>query len=239
MKLKKFSSSLFGFSRRQVADYILQQNELHTQQVKDLEVKIADLFEKAQRYSHNSYILANEVKRLQGINNELAENCEDLQNNLSSVTEERNSLEVERNQLSEKANILSMECASLEQTEQALSQKIEILEGRLSECQNELVKTKSDLKIVALEYQNIKALLKSKENESSIQRDVLLKCLSDVQTEKSVLTEQLKEIQNEEKSETELRAENVRKEIAEALSEIAKSIRDDSSDYGSNYVNIG
>lgn len=239
MEFKKFSSSLFGFNRRQVTDYILDQDELHTQKITQLEERIADLVQKAKRFSNNSYILANEVKRLQGVNKELCENSQELQNNLTVVLEEKNALELERNQLFEKATILSKEYVSSEKIKQELSQKIEALENHLVECQAELIKTKSDLKTVAVEYRNVQTLLKSKESENSIQRDVLLKYLSDVQTEKSVLTEQLKEKQNEEKSETELRAENVRKEIAEALSEIAKSIREDSSDYGSNYVNIG
>ncbi len=248
MKFKKFSSSLFGFSRRQVADYILEQNALHTAQIEgikkeanekiaSLTAEVTELTEKAKVYSHQNFVLANEVRRLQGVTAELTERCDLLQERVTSTTEERDALRVECASLGERNDLLSMECTTLDQAKFALSQKLEVVESHLSFYQNELLKAKSDLKLVALEYRNLQNILKNKESENSIQRDVLLKCLSDVNAEKSVLKEQL--YGGNEKSETEARAENVRKEIAEALSEIAKSIREDSSDYGSNYVNIG
>ncbi len=248
MEFKKFSSSLFGFSRRQVTDYILQQNELHTIQIENIKndanekiaaltAKVEELSEKAQTYSHQNFVLANEVRRLQGVTAELTERCDVLQDKVTATTAERDALRVECASLYEKNDILSMECTTLDQSKFALLQKLEVVESHLSFYQNELIKVKSDLKMVALEYRNLQKLLKNKEQESSLQRDVLLKCLSDVNAEKSVLKEQI--YGGNVKSETEERAENVRKEIAEALSEIAKSIREDSSDYGSNYINIG
>ena len=248
MKFKKFSSSLFGFNRRQVANYILEQNALHTSQIEDakkdadekiasLTKELAELTEKMKVYSHQNFILANEVRRLQGVTTELTERCEILAERVISTTKERDALRAECASLVEKNNLLSMEYTTLDQAKYALSQKIEVVESHLSFYQNELLKAKSNLKLVALEYRNLQNILKSKENESSIQRDVLLKCLSDVNAEKSVLREQI--YGESEKSETEVKVENVRKEIAEALSEIAKSIREDSSDHGSNYINIG
>ena len=249
MEFKKFSSSFFGFSRRQVTDYILQQNELHTkqiesikrnanQQIEMLNAKLSELSEKAETYSHQNFVLANEVRRLQGVTTELNQRCELLSERVNTTTEERDALKLECKSLHDKNDMLSMECASLDQSKFALQQKLEVVESHLSFYQNELLKAKSDLKLVALEYRNLQNLLKNKEAESSIQRDVLLKCLSDVNAEKSVLKEQIYGDQDE-ISESDTKVETVRKEIAEALSEIAKSIREDSSNYGSNFVNIG
>lgn len=239
MELKRFSLSLFGFKRRQVADYILQQNELHTNQISQCEEKIEQLSQEAKKQSYYSYVLANEVKNLREANEQLTANCNTLEENLESVTKQRDSLEIEKVNLTEKNNILSMERSTLEQSQMALEQKLEIAENHLRHCQVDLLQTKSDLKTVALEYRNIQNQLKDKEFEGSIQRDVLIKCLSDIQSEKSSLKQELADNRNNGKSETEIKAENVRREIAEALSEIAKNIRDDFSDYGSNYVNIG
>ena len=191
MEFKKFSRSLFGFKRREVADYIQRQNDIYYTELeqmrktaRDTEKRLTEenerLVAERDKYSSQSHILASEVKRLRTVSDELDGRCNRLSEALVTVSHERDDLTERYEKTFENNRSLLSRCATLEGSVKTLSERVVAAEATLKRGYNELERTRRDLKTLALEYSSLQKDATSAKHETEVQREVLVQCIADI-----------------------------------------------------------